>query len=353
MTYMIDKNKNNKIDKNKVKKNFSNSHQYDNAISYHSITLKMIADDILSFFISRQSAVFINNNSRLNRLNILDAGCGTCNGLLHIKHKINNNNIKNFDFIYLGVDIALGALKRGQSKVKTDETGGAYLCCADCEEIPVKNKIMNVVFSNMVLHWLNKPLHFIKSVKNSLNLDSENLFICAFLSEGTLKELNRCYDKYKYSDGNAAEKIALHKFPDAYYIKELLISEGFAVEEFKIVEHKEYAKTAFELFKRINLLGAKNSIKNNFIAENFIVKEGLNKTEPGIKNAELFKNNASVSIQPATVGDNVDNIRSEPIFSRYSILKKVLKDYENTYTADEDNVYASYYLTYIRAKLID
>ena len=305
---MIDKNKNNKIDKNKIKKNFSNSHQYDNAISYHKITLEMIADDILSFFILQHSTAFINNNSLLNRLNILDAGCGTCNGFLYIKNKI-NNNIKNFDFIYLGVDIALGALKRGQLKVKTDETGGAYLCCADCEEMPVKNKIMNVVFSNMVLHWLNKPLHFIKSVKNSLNSDSENLFICSFLSEGTLKELNRCYDKYL--DGNAAEKIALHKFPDACYIKELLISEGFVVEEFKIVEHKEYAKTAFELFKRINIIGAKNST------------------------------------------NNLDNIRNEPIFSRYSILKKVLRDYENTYTADRGNVYASYYLTYIRAKLAD
>ncbi|RZD15641.1 MAG: methyltransferase domain-containing protein [Candidatus Acididesulfobacter guangdongensis] len=344
---MINKNKINKIDKNKVKKNFSNSHQYDNAISYHSITLEMIADDILSFFISRHSAVFINNDGWLNRLNILDAGCGTCNGLLHIKNKINNNNIKNFDFIYLGVDIALGALKRGQSKVKADETGGAYLCCADCEEMPVKNKIMNVVFSNMVLHWLNKPLHFIKSVKNSLNLDSENLFICSFLSEGTLKELNLCYDKYKYSGGNTAKNVALHKFPDACYIKELLISEGFVVEEFKIVEHKEYAKTAFELFKRINLIGAKNSTNN------FIIKDDLNKTKPEIKNTELCKNNASVNNQPASIGDHADNIRSEPIFSRYSILKKVLKDYENTYTADGDNVYASYYLTYIRAKLAD
>ncbi len=343
--YMINKNKINKIDKNKVKKNFSNSHQYDNAISYHNITLEMIAEDILSFFISRHNAGFINNIGRLNRLNILDAGCGTCNGLLHIKNKINNNNIKNIDFVYLGLDIALGALKRGQSKVKTDETGGVYLCCADCEEMPVKNKIMNVVFSNMVLHWLNKPIHFIKSVKKSLNLDSENLFICSFLSEGTLKELNLCYDKY--SSGNAGENVVLHKFPDACYIKELLISEGFVVEEFKIVEHKEYAKTAFELFKRINLIGAKNSTNN------FAAKDDLNHNEPAIKNAELFKNNTSVNNQPAAISDNADNIRNEHIFSRYSILKKVLRDYENTYTADGDNVYASYYLTYIRAKLAD
>ncbi len=344
---MIDKNKNNKnkIDKNKIKKNFSNSHQYDNAISYHKITLEMIADDILSFLISRHSAIFINNNSRLNKLNILDAGCGTCNGFLYIENKINNNRNKlnNFDFNYLGADIALGALKRGQSKIKTGETGCAYLCNADCEEMPIKSKIMNVVFSNMVLHWLNKPLHFIKSVKNSLNLDSGNVFICSFLSEGTLKELNRCYDKYL--DGNAAEKIVLHKFPDACYIKELLISEGFIIEEFKIVEHKEYAKTSFELFKRINLIGAKNST-NNFNANNDLKH---NKTE--IKNAGSCKNSESVNNQDKVIGDNADNLKSEPTFSRYSILKKVLKDYENTYTADGNNVYATYYLTYIRASL--
>jgi ubiquinone/menaquinone biosynthesis C-methylase UbiE len=352
---MTDKNKINKIDKNKIKKNFSNSHQYDNAISYHKFTLEMIADDILSFFISQHSAhkhstAFINNNSWLNRVNILDAGCGTCNGLLYIKNKINNNIniIKNFDFIYLGVDIALGALKRGQLKVRTDETGSAYLCCADCEEMPIKNRVMNVVFSNMVLHWLNKPLHFIKSVKNSLNLDSENLFICSFLSEGTLKELNWCYDKH--SGGNTAEKIALHKFPDACYIKELLISEGFVVEEFKIIEHKEYAKTAFELFKRINLIGAKNSINN------FSVKKNFNKTVPEIKNTESYKNNASSGNdnQSVMVRDNSGSIKSESIFSRYSILKKVLKDYGTEYIEKDNNnnnVYASYYLAYIRAKL--
>ncbi|MHB8292980.1 MAG: hypothetical protein ACYDEG_11025, partial [bacterium] len=177
--------------------------------------------------------------------------------------------------------------------------------------------------------------------KDSLNLNDDNLFICSFLSEGTLKELNICYDKYL--SNNNAGSIALHKFPDANHIKNLLISQGFIIEEFKIIEYKEYAKTALELFKKINIIGAKNSI-NNTVSVNSL-------------NQLIYRtDNKSYKNDKIEINKNYDNKNSKENFdlsknSRYSILKKVLKDYENQYTAVEKNVFASYNLAYIKAKI--
>ncbi|MHB1692989.1 MAG: methyltransferase domain-containing protein [bacterium] len=332
------------IDKNKIKKNFSNSHQYDNAISYHKITLEIIADDIINFIL-KYCADNV-NSGYVKKLNILDAGCGTGNGLLYIKNKINRNNAADLNFLYLGIDLALGALKRGKLKFKTNGISEAYLCCSDCEDMPINNKTINIAFSNMVLHWLNKPSEFVKSVKNSLNLDDDNLFICSFLSEGTLKELNLCYNKYL--SNNNAGGIALHKFPDANHIKNLLVSQGFIIEEFKIIEYKEYAKTELELFKKINIIGAKNSI-NNTVGKNSL-NQLIIKTD-NTDNDNKFNENYEIKINKNYGNKNNNKSLDSLKHSRYSILKKVLKDYENKYATVEKNVFASYNLAYIKAKI--
>lgn len=332
------------INKNKIKKNFSNSHQYDSAISYHKITLEIIASDVLDFILKYYADNA--NNSYVNKLNILDAGCGTGNGLLYIKNKINRNYAGDFNFLYLGIDLALGALKRGKLKFKTNGISNAYLCCSDCEHLPINNKTINIVFSNFVLHWLNKPLEFVKSVKDSLNLDDDNLFICSFLSEGTLKELNLCYDKYLSNDNTSS--IALHKFPDANHIKNLLISQGFIIEEFKIIEYREYAETALELLRKINAIGAKNSI-NNTAGENSL-NHLINRTD-NINNDNKFNENNEIKTNKNYDNENNNKSLDSSKHSRYSILKKVLKDYEKKYATVEKNVFASYNLAYIKAKI--
>ena len=332
------------IDKNKIKKNFSNSHQYDSAISYHKITLEIITSDILDFILKYYADNA--NNGCVKKLNILDAGCGTGNGLLYIKNKINRNYAGDFNFLYIGIDLALGALKRGKLKFKTNGISNEHLCCSDCEDMPIKNKTINIVFSNMVLHWLNKPIGFVKSVKNSLNLNNDNLFICSFLSEGTLKELNLCYDEYLSNDNTRS--IALHKFPDANHIKNLLVSQGFIIEEFKIIEYKEYADTALELLKKINIIGAKNSV-NNTAGVNSL-NHPISRTD-NTDHDNKFNENYEIKINKNY--DNKNNNKSLCLskHSRYLILKKVLKDYENKYTNIEKNVFASYNLAYIKAKI--
>ncbi|MCL5673667.1 MAG: methyltransferase domain-containing protein [Deltaproteobacteria bacterium] len=332
------------IDKNKIKKNFSNSHQYDSAISYHKITLEIITSDILDFILKYYADNA--NSGYVKKLNILDAGCGTGNGLLYIKNKINKNYAGDFNFLYLGIDLALGALKRGKLKFKTNGISNAHLCCSDCEDMPIKNKTINIVFSNMVLHWLNKPIGFVKSVKNSLNLNNDNLFICSFLSEGTLKELNLCYDEYLSNDNT--HSIMLHKFPDANHIKNLLVSQGFIIEEFKIIEYKEYAETALELLKKINIIGAKNSI-NNTAGVNSL-NHLISRTD-NTDNDNKFNENYEIKINKNYDNKNNNKSLCSSKHSRYLILKKVLKDYENKYTNIEKNVFASYNLAYIKAKI--
>jgi ubiquinone/menaquinone biosynthesis C-methylase UbiE len=288
------------FDKNKVKINFSKAKNYDNYISYHNTTLDMTAKDITNY---------LKKNYGLTDkpVNILDAGCGTGNGFIYI------NDIIGSKFNYFGLDIAKNILYQARKKInKTYNsiianscifnvyTYNAYFTCADCEELPFKDKSFEIIFSNMVMHWLNNIPEFIGSVKNILN--DNGIFVCSFLANGTLNELSSCY-KEAISLHGQDKNIELHSFPEKSYVKNLLSLSGFTIEKFKIIKYLEYSDSMLSILKKINMLGAKNSLNN---------KKG-------------------------NMGD------------RYIILKQVLKEYDRIYK-DNNKVFATYNICYFIAK---
>ncbi len=303
------------IDKNRVKANFSSAKRYDEFASYHNITLKMIASEIDLYLKSVSGLPCLKNNP----VNILDAGCGTGSSLFYLKNSVDKN------INYFGIDIAKGLLHQSKLKLSSETlaflpsgypaayrsgikitagnvSAGTYLICADCENLPFKEKKFEIIFSNMAIHWLNDIPSFFTAVKNTLK--DNGLFISSFLAEGTLNELNDCYERVMAGAGKTGS-IKLHSFPKEEYIRDILIKNGFDVERPLFIKYLEYSDSLFSILKKINMLGARNSLA------------GSEKSESS---------------------------------ERYKLLKHVLREYDCLYKTPDNKVFATYNIAYVSAR---
>ncbi len=243
-----------KINKKKVKRNFSNAANYDSFTSYHNLTLKMISQTVKNY---------LNNNVSKSPKHILDIGCGTGQGYFII-----NEAIPSYKFNYLGLDFAIGLLGGAKQKFSiSDNMNNALLICADAESLPLKDKKFDIIFSNMALHWLNNAGHFLNSVKSALK--DEGIVILSFLSSGTLTELSECLQdaliERRGTTGNEpgkfkTEGFKLHKFPCLTYTEKEINKSGLKIIDSKVFEYVETADSSLILLKRMNMLGAKNAI---------------------------------------------------------------------------------------------
>ena len=244
-----------KINKKKVKRNFSNAANYDSFTSYHNLTLKMISQTIKNYLNK--------NNASKSPKHILDIGCGTGQGYFII-----NEAIPNYKFNYFGLDFAIGLLGAAKQKFSiSDNMDNALLICADAESLPLKDKKFDIIFSNMTLHWLNNTPRFLKKVKSALKDDG--IVILSFLSFGTLRELSECLKdaliERRETTGNEPynfkiEDFKLHKFPCLTYTEKEINKSGLKIIDSKVFEYVETADSSLILLKRMNMLGAKNAL---------------------------------------------------------------------------------------------
>ncbi|MCL4542932.1 MAG: methyltransferase domain-containing protein [Deltaproteobacteria bacterium] len=276
-----------KIDKNKVKRNFSNAANYDNFTSYHNLTLEMTFVTIKNYFDNYDKN---KTDAPIIPKNILDIGCGTGQGYLILK-KI----MSNYNFNYFGLDFAFEALSRAKRKLLIpDNANNVSLICADAESLPLTHKKFDIIFSNMTLHWLNNIGYFLNSTKSILK--DGGIIILSFLIDGTLKELLACFTHALSKE----EDSRLHSFFNLAHIKNKISESGLKIIDSKVFEYIETADSSQKLLKKINMLGAKNAV-----------------------------NSAQIS---------------------HSLLKQVLNEYDKCYRNFNDKVYATYKIAYLTLK---
>lgn len=172
---------------------------------------------------------------------ILDLGAGTA----YLAHQLQQRHSGNQ---YIALDIAEKMVCF--SKQHLTQT---WFVCADAENLSLRTGCVDMVMSNMVLHWcqsLEKTLQEQHRV-----LTSDGLLIFSILGPQSLRSLKNAWE---YID----QHTHVNSFPNALMIQHACRSAGFQLLQFERHEIKKYYENVYELMHHLKATGAKNASSN-------------------------------------------------------------------------------------------
>lgn len=112
----------------------------------------------------------------------------------------------------IGLDIAKNRLFIAQKNYPKP-----YLC-ADVETLPIKDLSMDLVFSNMALHWCSNLFSAFQHIRRVLRPDG--LFLFSMLGIDTLEQIRECWQLVD-------DEVHLYDFPDMHHVGDALLQAGF------------------------------------------------------------------------------------------------------------------------------
>ncbi|MBU0745005.1 MAG: malonyl-ACP O-methyltransferase BioC [Gammaproteobacteria bacterium] len=218
---------NNKFDKAQIARSFSRA-----AKSYNQVNTlqKKVGDHLickLNGFKSKPSVM-------------IDVGCGT--GILTSKLADVFFHAK-----VIGVDIALNMVSYA-SQCFGDKKNLRFLC-ADSDNLPIENEVVDVIFSNLMLQW--SP-----DIKITLNewlrvLKPGGAVVFSTFGLGSLKELHSVWsglDAYVHTSDFIFWETLLSIIRDV----------GFKDQHLEQASHPRYFDSVYEMMLELKMLGAHN-----------------------------------------------------------------------------------------------
>lgn len=144
-----------------------------------------------------------------------DIGCATGDGIRELSRRYPKS-------LPLAIDFAMPMLQetRARSSLMQRLRGAApRLINADVNALPLCGGSLGLVWSNLMLHWLDDPLPAFREIHRSLEVDG--LIMFAMLGPDTLKEIRAAFKA-------AGIEPPLRKFHDMHDIGDMLVAAGFA-----------------------------------------------------------------------------------------------------------------------------
>jgi malonyl-CoA O-methyltransferase len=164
---------------------------------------------------------------KLDPAAVLDAGCGTGEGLAELGARFPAAFLVGVDFAFPMLALARG--RPGQSPAPgsivarllgaRSRSARAGLLCADFLRLPLANATFDMVWSNLALHWVNDPSAAFAELHRVLRVGG----LLSFTTFGpdTLHELRSAFSTV---DGATH----VNRFIDMHDLGDLLVSTGFA-----------------------------------------------------------------------------------------------------------------------------
>ena len=172
---------------------------------------------------------------------ILDLGAGTGYLTHHMQQRYPNNR-------FVMLDIAENMLLFSKQQLSHSS-----FICADAENTPLQNECIDIIISNMVLHWchsLEKTLYEQYKI-----LAPNGLLIFSVLGSESLHSLKTAWQRVDHYSH-------INDFPNAKIIKEACHSVGFSLLDFGRYEIKKHYENLDELMNHLKATGAKNVSSN-------------------------------------------------------------------------------------------
>lgn len=148
---------------------------------------------------------------------VADIGCATGDGIreLHRRYGAGRGNLA------LAIDYALPMLRTVRSRtplVQRLTGGGPRLVNADVRALPLASNTLGLIWSNLVLHWLDDPLPALRELQRVLEVGG--LLSFATLGPDTLKELRTASAMVGAND-------TTKRFLDMHDLGDMLVAAGF------------------------------------------------------------------------------------------------------------------------------
>ena len=148
---------------------------------------------------------------------VADIGCATGDGVRELRRRSGAGP----DSLALAVDYALPMLRavRGRTPTWQRLTGrGPRLVNADVRKLPFAANTLGLVWSNLMLHWLDDPLPALRELHRVLEVGG--LLSFATLGPDTLKELRAAAATVGAGD-------TARRFLDMHDLGDMLVATGF------------------------------------------------------------------------------------------------------------------------------
>ena len=171
----------------------------------------------------------------------LDLGSGTGFGARLLENRYKRCAI-------LQTDLALNMLKTARQTSPRFFSPQRFLC-ADAENLPLRGKYFDLVFSSLMLQWCGNPESAFREVWRVMKPSS--LFLFATLGPDTLKELRDCW--------NAVDTLShVNEFADMHEVGDLLVLCGFEAPVLEMEYFTLNYADVFSLMRDLKRLGAVN-----------------------------------------------------------------------------------------------
>lgn len=169
----------------------------------------------------------------------LGAGPGTSTGALQSKYR------KSY---IVELDLSLPMLKKARSKMPRFFPRRAQVC-ADASHLPVADGSVDLVFSNLMLQWVNNPETVFEEVRRALK--PGGLFVFSTFGPDTLQELRQ---SWALTD----DKVHVNAFIDMHDLGDALVRAGMQDPIVHAERTCSYYPDVFSLMKELKALGAHN-----------------------------------------------------------------------------------------------
>ncbi|MCP5268267.1 MAG: methyltransferase domain-containing protein [Zoogloeaceae bacterium] len=154
---------------------------------------------------------------RIDPQRCLDLGCGTGSSLTALRERYR-------DALLVGADFCEPMLRAGRREkgllgrlMPFLKPQSAALALADAQQLPFHSAGFGLVWSNLLLHWLEEPRPALREVCRTL--ETGGLFMFSTFGPDTLRELSSAFN-----DGYAHTQ----RFADMHDLGDMLVECGFA-----------------------------------------------------------------------------------------------------------------------------
>lgn len=175
---------------------------------------------------------------------IIDLGCGTGKTTQLLKQRYSKAKI-------IGLDIAEQMLQ--YHRKQTSWFSKSRLICADAVQIPLANQSVDLIVSNMFLHWYEDITTVLQEVQRVLK--PEGLFLFATVGPDTLKELREswaCVD----------EKPHVHVFKDMHLIGDALLKAHFKDPVIDVENFTLTFTSTKQILQELKAMGVQNAMSD-------------------------------------------------------------------------------------------